>query len=142
MIRLLSLTLLFISCVQAGTLDFGSTCNQGENRLQAGTYQFWSECDSQTYCASNSTCAHRGCRKDEFPFGYSPTDHLPEKCPKGQFCPDEEDNCQDILPVGSPCQLNRDGETQVSYMSKPPCCSCLCLSLRSMRSPSQLQGTR
>ncbi|KAF9461321.1 hypothetical protein BDZ94DRAFT_1167869 [Collybia nuda] len=112
MIRLLSFTLLFISCVHAGTLEFGSTCNQGENRLQAGTYQFWSECDQRTYCASNSTCAHRGCRKDEFPFGYSPTDHLPDKCLKGQFCPDEEDRCQDILPVGSPCQLNRDDQCE------------------------------
>lgn len=34
---------------------------------------------------------------------------IPDRCPKGQFCPDEEDACQALLPVGSVCQLNRDG---------------------------------
>ncbi len=27
-----------------------------------------------------------------------------------QFCPDELDDCQPKLPLGSACQLNRDGE--------------------------------
>ncbi|KAK0461380.1 uncharacterized protein EV420DRAFT_1531768 [Desarmillaria tabescens] len=82
------------------------------NRLQAGTYQFYSDCNSQTYCASNSTCAHKGCRKDEFPFGYTDPDTMPPKCPRGQFCPDEQDQCLDVLPVGSPCQLNRDDQCE------------------------------
>ncbi|KAF7361974.1 Smr domain-containing protein [Mycena venus] len=45
-----------------------------------------------------------------FPFGYEKGSHLPDKCPDGQFCPDEADACQDLLPVDSPCQLNRDDE--------------------------------
>jgi len=115
MIGLLSSTLLFFSCyypVQAGTLGKDQLCNQGENRLQVGTYQFWSECDSRNWCAPGGTCAPKGCRKDDFPFGYGPNDHLPDKCPKGQFCPDEEDKCQNLLTVGSPCQLNRDDQCE------------------------------
>ncbi|RDB16991.1 hypothetical protein Hypma_002678 [Hypsizygus marmoreus] len=100
------------SLVKAGTLNKGDSCNIGDNRLQAGTYQFWSECNSQTYCGSSGKCETRGCRKDDFPFGYAPDDKLPEKCPKGQFCPDEEDQCQQIQPVGSDCQLNRDDQCE------------------------------
>ncbi|GJJ06569.1 hypothetical protein Clacol_000762 [Clathrus columnatus] len=51
-----------------------------------------------------------GCRRDEFPLGYAQDAVLPPKCPPGQFCPDEGDACQPLLPVGSPCQLNRDDE--------------------------------
>jgi len=36
----------------------------------------------------------------------------PPLCPSGRFCPDEEDECQDLLPVGSLCQLNRDDQCQ------------------------------
>ncbi|KAG5643604.1 hypothetical protein DXG03_000612 [Asterophora parasitica] len=115
--HLLPLTLLFYSSytllsVQAGTAKIGESCNQGENRLQAGTFQFWSECDSQAYCGPGGTCVKKGCRKDDFPFGYAPGDHIPDKCPRGQFCPDEEDKCQDLLPVNSDCQLNRDDECE------------------------------
>jgi len=118
MIHFLSFTLLFFSCyssVQAGTLDHNQSCSQGENRLQAGTYQFWSQCNLQNWCAPSGVCTPKGCRKDDFPFGYNPNDRLPEKCPKGQFCPDEEDACQTLLVVGSPCQLNRDGIFQSHY---------------------------
>ncbi|KAG6820989.1 hypothetical protein H0H93_008618 [Arthromyces matolae] len=96
----------------AGSLNSGDACSQAENRLQAGTYQFWDQCNSQTYCSSSGICQPKGCRKDEFPFGYQPGDKLPDKCSKGQFCPDEEDQCQDLLPVDSPCQLNRDDECE------------------------------
>ncbi|KAI0768849.1 hypothetical protein BD413DRAFT_562125 [Trametes elegans] len=97
---------------RAGTVTFGHYCNPARQKLQEGTYQFQTDCDAQTYCAANSTCAHRGCRSDEFPFGYSPTQKLPPKCDKGFFCPDEMDQCQQILPVGSPCQFNRDDECE------------------------------
>jgi len=33
-------------------------------------------------------------------------------CEQGQFCPDEGDTCLTLLPVNSPCQLNRDDECQ------------------------------
>ena len=123
MTRFLSYTLLFFCCysfVQAGSLNKNQSCVQSANRLQAGTYQFWSQCNSQTWCAPSGVCTAKGCRRDDFPFGYT-NGHLPEKCPQGQFCPDEEDACQSILPVGSPCQLNRDGTCQ----SRRGYCCCL-----------------
>lgn len=89
---------------------FGEECSTSNNRLQVGTYQFASDCDTTTYCASNGTCAHRGCRKDVFPFGYSDSNDYPPLCESNQFCPDEGDACQDLLAVGSDCQLNRDDE--------------------------------
>lgn len=104
--------LLFSSTtVKAGTQTVGQSCDVNNNRLQIGTYQFWSDCDSQTYCTAQGTCAKRGCRQDDFPFGYAPDDDLPRKCPRGEFCPDEMSECQVLLPVGSGCQLNRDGES-------------------------------
>lgn len=97
--------------VNAGSQTHGDPCNLGDNRLQEGTYAFYSDCSATNYCASNSTCLPKGCRKDEFPFGYvQDSPNIPNKCPRGQFCPDEMDACQDLLPVGSSCQLNRDGQ--------------------------------
>jgi hypothetical protein len=82
-----------------------------ENRLQIGTYAFYSDCDTHTFCnGSSGVCELKGCRHDIFPFGYDKDDdHLPDLCGNTQFCPDEMDACQDLLPVNSPCQLNRDG---------------------------------
>ena len=54
-------------------------------------------------------CKAKGCRKDEFPFGYKGL-APPPMCPSGQFCPDAEDACQPLIPIGSVCELNRDGE--------------------------------
>jgi hypothetical protein len=103
----------YYSSVNAGSVNKFGTCNQANNRLQTGTYQFDSDCDSVTYCASNSTCLLRGCRRDIFPFGYpQDSDSLPPLCKAGSFCPDEMDGCQPVLPVGSPCQLNRDDQCQ------------------------------
>jgi hypothetical protein len=111
----LPLTVLFFSwstLVRAGSANFGDACNYLRNRLQLGSFQFYSECNSQTYCSSTTgVCEKRGCRRDDYPFGYAIGDPaIPDKCPQGQFCPDEEDACQPLLAVGSPCQLNRDGE--------------------------------
>jgi hypothetical protein len=99
------------SVVDAGAVHKNQPCNITNNRLQVGTYQFYTDCDSETFCNSSGLCDKRGCRRDDFPFGYSQDSKgIPPKCPKGQFCPDEEDACQPLLAVGSPCQLNRDGE--------------------------------
>ncbi|KAJ3788664.1 hypothetical protein GGU10DRAFT_285956 [Lentinula aff. detonsa] len=109
-------TLIYLSwssIVFAGSANFGDSCSVSDNRLQVGTYQFYTDCNSVTYCASNGTCAHRGCRKDDFPFGYpQDSDALPPKCGKGQFCPDEMDVCLNVLPVGSACQMNRDDQCE------------------------------
>ncbi|KAG1867327.1 hypothetical protein F4604DRAFT_1776886 [Suillus subluteus] len=112
---LLSLTLFFSSWntfVYAGSQSKGENCTVGNNRLQFGTYQFHSDCDAQTYCSSQGTCQLKGCRKDQYPFGYPPDAYIPPKCPAGQFCPDESDACQPLLPVSSPCQLNRDDQCE------------------------------
>ncbi|KAJ7594785.1 hypothetical protein C8J56DRAFT_821765 [Mycena floridula] len=107
-------TFIFLSyyaVVEAGSANKGDPCTQGNNRLQAGTYQFYSDCNSVTFCAANNTCVPKGCRKDDFPFGYAQdSDRIPDKCDRGQFCPDEADVCQDWIPVGQPCQLNRDDQ--------------------------------
>ncbi|KAI8994084.1 hypothetical protein BD414DRAFT_565903 [Trametes punicea] len=109
---LLPTTLLFALWARAGDVTFGNACNPDHQKLQEGTYQFQTDCDAMTFCAQNGTCAHRGCRSDEFPFGYSQDAKLPPKCGKGFFCPDEQDQCQPLLPVGSPCQFNRDDECE------------------------------
>jgi hypothetical protein len=113
----LPLTLVFFSWtstfVDAGAVTKGGNCSVANNRLQVGTYQFWSNCDTSTYCNSQTnTCELKGCRRDQYPFGYPAGTKLPDLCPAGQFCPDEEDACQPQLPVHSPCQLNRDDQCQ------------------------------
>ena len=88
----------------------GAACSVNNNKLQIGTYEFTSDCDPLTYCNPNtSKCEKKGCRRNEFPFGYPRGAKPPPRCEKGQFCPDEEDSCQNKLSVGSDCQLNRDG---------------------------------
>lgn len=110
---LIPFTLLLFALFQssyAGSVNIGGNCTVGDNRLQAGTYQFWSDCDAVSFCSDAGVCTAKRCRRDEFPFGYQQGADLPPKCPKGQFCPDEGSDCQPLLPVGSPCQLNRDGK--------------------------------
>ncbi|PIL33963.1 hypothetical protein GSI_03671 [Ganoderma sinense ZZ0214-1] len=85
-------------------------CNPYRQKLHEGTFQFQTECDAMTYCAANGTCVHRGCRRDEFPFGYRRNVTIPPRCGQGFFCPDEQDRCQMVLAVGSACQFNRDGK--------------------------------
>ncbi|KAL4074119.1 hypothetical protein V8B97DRAFT_747531 [Scleroderma yunnanense] len=98
--------------VHAGYQTKGQSCSSANNRLQIGTYQFYSDCDIQTYCSSAGICELKGCRRDQFPFGYAQNATLPPKCPSDQFCPDEGDACQPLLAVGSPCQLNRDDQCE------------------------------
>ncbi|OCH85676.1 hypothetical protein OBBRIDRAFT_762638 [Obba rivulosa] len=115
MFPLLPPTLVFLSWAlhaDAGNVTFGNSCSLSDQRLEEGTYQFQTDCDSVTFCNSSSLCDLKGCRRDDFPFGYSVGQELPPKCPTGQFCPDEEDACQEVLPVGSPCQFNRDDECE------------------------------
>ncbi|KAH8078066.1 hypothetical protein BXZ70DRAFT_961963 [Cristinia sonorae] len=88
------------------------SCSQANQRLQLGTFQFTSDCDAMWYCNSTNICDWKGCRRDLYPFGYWPNVSIPERCPIGQFCPDEEDACQEVLPVGSACQKNRDDQCE------------------------------
>ena len=113
MFRLLPLTLVLFSwghIALAGNANYGQACSIGNQKLEFGTYQFQTDCDAMTFCNSSSLCDHKGCRKDEFPFGYDKDATLPPRCDTGYFCPDEEDQCLPVLAVGSPCQFDRDGE--------------------------------
>lgn len=106
-----------VALVSAGSAGWGEPCNQASSRLQLGTWQFWDECNSKTYCAANSTCAHKGCRRDDYPFGYNVGSDFAPKCARGSFCPDEEDACIPQQPAGSLCQLNRDGASQLHRLT-------------------------
>ncbi|TCD71624.1 hypothetical protein EIP91_007371 [Steccherinum ochraceum] len=111
----LPLTLLLLSFGSrdgAYAVQGNQTCSTADQRLQLGTYQFTSDCDAMWFCNSSSICDWKGCRRDQYPFGYWPNVTVPLRCPKGQFCPDEEDACQDVIPVGGACQLNRDDECE------------------------------
>lgn len=134
MLSLPFFTLFLLSLYQtahAGSVGKNGTCSIAHNRLQAGTFQFFSDCDAVTFCNSDSICVLKTCRKDDFPFGYKQdSNSIPPKCEKGEFCPDEGSGCQPVLAVGSPCQLNRDG----LYICRVPICIfSIVLLLRSMR---------
>jgi hypothetical protein len=123
LLYLSSLPTLFYTIDAATTYSFGQNCSQAAIKLAHGTYQLSSNCGPTMFCASNNTCAHKGCRRDEYPLGYK-LDHFPPKCSSSTFCPDEEDVCLSLLPVGSPCQLNRDGMYYfqgVADVLLPPC---------------------
>lgn len=116
MLPLLPLTLIFFSfspswnpITPAHAAQGNESCSIGDQRLQQGTYQFSSDCDAMWFCNSSSICDWKKCKRDDFPFGYWDNVTVPDKCSPGFFCPDEQDECQALLAVGSPCQLNRDG---------------------------------
>ena len=120
---LLPLTLLFSlwgPLAEAGSVDYGGSCQISNQKLEFGTYQFQSDCDSTTFCNSSSLCDHKGCRKDEYPFGYATGATLPPRCDTGYFCPDEGDQCLPVLAVGSPCQFDRDGGYTRSWYEDHP----------------------
>jgi len=110
MISSLSLTLFLFLLSERTLADLNGPCSQANNKIQVGTLQLESDCGFTQFCNAQGTCQDKGCRKDLFPLGYGKEQNLPPQCPKGQFCPDEEDACQTLLPVGSACQLNRDDQ--------------------------------
>jgi len=109
MLFLLPTTLLSLLSTHT-LLAFAQNCSQADNKIAAGNLELVTDCGPTQYCDSNGRCQPKGCRSDEFPFGYGPAQNLPPMCPQGQFCPDEGDACQPLLAVGSQCQLNRDDE--------------------------------
>ncbi|KAF8493636.1 hypothetical protein JB92DRAFT_2749951 [Gautieria morchelliformis] len=108
---LCSLSLLPLAHSAATNKNANGSCSVSHNQLQAGTYQLTTDCSDTMYCdPSSSVCKPKGCRRDEFPLGYSQGAQLPPRCKSDEFCPDEGDACQRLLPVDSTCQLNRDDE--------------------------------
>ncbi|KAH8074802.1 hypothetical protein BXZ70DRAFT_902810 [Cristinia sonorae] len=92
--------------------ELGHPCSTTNDHLDPYSHRFFSDCDDKTYCsaASNGTCLPRQCRRDEYPFGFSPGEWIPPACPDDTFCPDEGNGCVPLLRVGSACQLNRDDQ--------------------------------
>ncbi|GAA6023423.1 hypothetical protein JCM11491_005577, partial [Sporobolomyces phaffii] len=93
-------------------------CSPAHDRLSDQTHNFDSDCNATQYCVPSGvggepgvplgTCGLRGCRKDEYPFGYSNVTVLPPLCQVGQYCPDRGDGCKALVPVNGACELNRD----------------------------------
>jgi len=106
----LCMTLVLASWLAEAKSSLGGSCSQADTHLDSGVLV--TDCDATTYCAANGTCLARGCRSDEYPYGYNNVDFadLPPRCPAGQFCPDEGDQCLEQIPVGGQCQLDRDDE--------------------------------
>lgn len=95
----------------AGNVTQGGNCSIVNNRLNALTHAFMTDCDAQTFCSSTlRKCTPKGCRRDVWPFGYPDGVAIPPLCSAGSYCPDEEDACKPLVSVGGPCQMNRDGE--------------------------------
>lgn len=68
-------------------------------------------------------CVNKTCRRDEYPFGYRgvPFEELPKMCDLSEYCPDDGSQCEPLIALGGPCQLNRDGESpRVAAASSPP----------------------
>ncbi|KAJ6507691.1 hypothetical protein C8R47DRAFT_1208735 [Mycena vitilis] len=108
-------TPLLILSLALPTLVFADTpgrCSSTNNHLDPASKKFVSDCSDQTFCSgsdiTDSTCVPRQCWRDEFPFGLAAGEILPPLCPAETFCPDEGSGCRPLVPVGDPCELNRD----------------------------------
>src|SRR6266404_5483835 len=122
---LISSTLFFLLSLPVSVLSVANetntntdTCDPAHNGLSTGTLQYNSDCNATTWCDSG-TCKPKGCRRDEFPLGYSTGEgrgngngkiiQPPPKCSIHEFCPDEGNECAAKIDVGQPCQFDRDG---------------------------------
>lgn len=96
----------------AQSSDINFVCSTSNDRLDPYSHKFFSDCDEKTFCSApiNGTCLSRRCRRDEYPFGFTPGEVIPPLCPDDSFCPDEGSGCMPLLSVGSRCQLNRDDQ--------------------------------
>ena len=111
---LTSLALLPLSYAASDNKNSDGSCDTANNQLQVGTLQLTTDCADSNFCNPNTgKCEPKGCRKDDFPLGYPIGSDLPKKCSAGSFCPDEGDACQQLIKVGSICQLNSDGRLGV-----------------------------
>lgn len=93
--------------------NVGQPCQANQSSLLVASNQLMTDCGYLTWCdPSANRCAARGCRRDEYPFGYSTIERTkwPKMCNSLQFCPDEGSYCMDKIELGGACQLNRDDE--------------------------------
>ena len=134
-LKRLSILFLSLNAVLGGSVTEGRPCTLSNDRIESSTRKWTSDCDDRAFCSpvinssssqnssfvlpstnttsipSNNTgiCTRRLCRKDEFPFGFAPGEpFIPPSCPRNYFCPDNGSGCQPLLPVGAPCDMDRD----------------------------------
>ncbi|PWN38406.1 uncharacterized protein FA14DRAFT_115984, partial [Meira miltonrushii] len=95
----------------------GSVCNVSNSLLLTASNQLMTDCGYLAWCdPTTSKCAARGCRREDYPFGFSTVERSlwPPKCDEEQFCPDEGSLCMYKIALGGACQLNRDDECATS----------------------------
>ncbi|KAH9809332.1 hypothetical protein DFH28DRAFT_989608 [Melampsora americana] len=69
-----------------GLLATGEPCREANNKLDPNTHKFISDCGPINFCnGTTQTCKLKGCRIDEFPFGYDSDDTLPGMCADGKI---------------------------------------------------------
>ncbi|KAH8924027.1 hypothetical protein BT69DRAFT_1261801 [Atractiella rhizophila] len=141
--------------VETNAQTLGSPCVPSNNKLDPSSHTFHTDCGPVLFCAPDAsgsggsgTCARKGCRKDEYPFGYNVTDRLPPMCPPSQFCPDAEDACRPLVPIGGVCELNRDGlspfpsNSTSDAMRRTVCLNSICTVANvSLSQPCQMSTT-
>ena len=91
----------------------GKACQVNNTLLLTASNQLMTDCGYLAWCdPTSSKCEARGCRREEYPFGFSKIERSkwPPKCDSHQFCPDEGSLCMDKIALGGACQLNRDDE--------------------------------
>lgn len=114
------LTFPFASTARAGGVPLGGACSTDKLHLDPSTHRLvGSDCGHDGVC-SNNTCVTKGCRRDEYPFGFhlDSNETLPPMCIDGlTFCPDDEDSCRSLVELGQTCELNRDGMIHVCFLN-------------------------
>lgn len=101
--------LLHLGCSLAENVPLGETCNQNLTRIDPTSQKLMSDCDDKFFCNANNTCQWRGCRRFDQDLTYATGEPVPPFCPKGYYCPDLQNECRPLVPLGSPCELDRDG---------------------------------
>lgn len=99
-----------ISITALSSTNNTGICSSNNTIFDPSTHKLVSQCSDHTFCSApiNGMCIPRLCRRDEFPFGYGPSEAPPPLCPQGSFCPDDGSGCLPLVSVGAPCEPNRD----------------------------------
>lgn len=106
--KFLTFCTLAIRLVYSENVPLNGTCNTALTRLDPATHKMLSDCDSKYFC-NNGTCQWKGCRQYDHDINYDSGDPIPGFCSQGTYCPDDQRTCQPLLPLGSRCELDRDG---------------------------------
>lgn len=124
----------------SGQISTGQPCDLSKNVLDRATHKFSSDCNPRAYCSQNATCTSKGCRRDEYPFGYVQGEAIPPMCAVDQYCPDEEDACRPLIALGAACQLNRDGRCfrNICYLTRLIFINFFCHTTQTSASPLRI----